>query len=117
MHKTNDNIFFSRQLIAAFNSGNKAGAFFLQVDLMKKMLYNKGIKKERTTTMARRYRFLVGFYFDHTPVLATLMVTTSTKKSSGPGWLFSCSKTAKRCGRYVTYVLMQKHQSQFASDC
>ena len=38
MHKTNDNIFFSRQLIAALNSGNKAGAFFLQVDLMKKML-------------------------------------------------------------------------------
>ena len=30
--------FFSRQLIAAINSGNKAGAFFLQVDLMKKML-------------------------------------------------------------------------------
>ena len=30
--------FFSRQLIAALNSGNKAGAFFLQVDLMKKML-------------------------------------------------------------------------------
>ena len=55
MHKTNDNIFFcssatkrsvescccqkmpvknffSRQLIAALNSGNKAGAFFLHVD-------------------------------------------------------------------------------------
>ena len=25
-------IFFSRQLIAALNSGNKAGAFFLHVD-------------------------------------------------------------------------------------
>ena len=59
MHKTNDNIFFSRQLIAAFNSGNKAGAFFLHVDSSWKMLYNKDIKKERTTTMARRYRFLV----------------------------------------------------------
>ena len=29
---------FSRQLIAALNSGNKAGAFFVHVDLMKKML-------------------------------------------------------------------------------
>ena len=50
---------FLRQLIAALNSGNKAGAFFLHVDSSWKMLYNKDIKKERTTTMARRYRFLV----------------------------------------------------------
>ena len=50
--------FFSRQLIAALNSGNKAGAFFLHVDSSWKMLYNKDIKKERTTTMARHYRFL-----------------------------------------------------------
>ena len=49
---------FLRQLIAALNSGNKAGAFFLHVDSSWKMLYNKDIKKERTTTMARHYRFL-----------------------------------------------------------
>ena len=54
--------FFSRQLIAALNSGNKAGAFFLHVDSSWKMLYNKDIKKERTTTMARRYRFLVEIF-------------------------------------------------------
>ena len=77
------------------------------------MLYNKDIKKERTTTMARHYRFLGRKSRPYTSVGA-LMVTASTKKSSRPGWLFSCSKTAKRCGRYVTYILMQKHQSQFA---
>ena len=105
--------FFSRQLIAALNSGNKAGAFFLHVDSSWKMLYNKDIKKERTTTMARHYRFLGRKSRPYTSVGA-LMVTASTKKSSRRGWLFSCSKTAKRCGRYVTYILMQKHQSQFA---
>ena len=104
---------FSRQLIAALNSGNKAGAFFLHVDSSWKMLYNKDIKKERTTTMARHYRFLGRKSRPYTSVGA-LMVTASTKKSSRRGWLFSCSKTAKRCGRYVTYILMQKHQSQFA---
>ena len=56
--------------------------------------------------MARRYRFLVKFYFDHTPVLATLMVTTSTKKSSWRGWLvqFSliCSKMRAKKERTTT---------------
>ena len=73
-------------------------------------------KKERTTTMVRRYRFLGEIIRPYTSA-ATLMVTTSTKKSSWHGWLFSCSKTTKRCGRYVTYILMQKHQSQFARNC
>ena len=77
---------------------------------------NESIKKERTTTMVRRYRFLGEIIRPYTSA-ATLMVTTSTKKSSWRGWLFSCSKTAKRYGRYVTYILMQKHQSQFARDC
>ena len=58
-------------VIAALNSGNKAGAFFLHVDSSWKMLYNKDIKKERTTTMARRYRFLGIDLFDHTPVWRT----------------------------------------------
>ena len=81
------------------------------------MLYNKDIKKERTTTMARHYRFLVKFSFDHTPVLAALMVTTSTKKSSQARMAFFVHKSAERCGRYVAYTLMPKHQNQFAREC
>ena len=54
--------------------------------------------------MARHYRFLGRKSRPYTSVGA-LMVTASTKKSSRRGWLFSCSKTAKRCGRYVTYIL------------
>ena len=62
--------------------------------------------------MARRYRFLGKFSFDHTPVLAALMVTTSTKKSSQARMAFFVHKNAERCGRYVTYILMPKHQKK-----
>ena len=48
---------------------------------------------------------------------ATLMVTTSTKKSSQARMAFFVHKNAERCGRYVAYTLMPKHQNQFAREC
>ena len=67
--------------------------------------------------MARRYRFLGKFYSTIHQCGQHWWSQHLRRSHPRQGWLFSCSKTAKRCGRYVTYILMLKHQNQFASEC
>ena len=67
--------------------------------------------------MARRYRFLGKFYSTIHQCGQHWWSQHLRRSHPRQGWLFSCSKTAKRCGRYVTYILMPKHQNQFTREC
>ena len=67
--------------------------------------------------MARRYRFLGKFYSNIHQCGQHWWSQHLQRSHPRQGWLFSCSKTAKRCGRYVTYILMPKHQNQFTREC
>ena len=67
--------------------------------------------------MARRYRFLVeNFVRPYTSVDDTDGHNIYEEVIQAR-MAFFVHKNAERCGRYVAYTLMPKHQNQFAREC